>query len=172
MIFDFPRRMQNKDFWDLVEDTKSGCLTAHKYHGGHVSFYRIPHVLIFSNWPPPRYNCLSMDRLEVYKMVTEDGVFSSRLLDKDEVSKLSRKLDILNKEGIEWKEEYENMSVDEIITAHEEFLSNDKCEDREDKYHMSTAPKGIPIQDMNRNNDSRRDSRSRSKLRYINLYIE
>lgn len=78
-IFDLSRKMERKQdggsmtsydpldkMFDLIEDLKKGWLVSTKYHG-HSGPIRVPHVIIFANFPPNKES-LSKDRWKIKRL--------------------------------------------------------------------------------------------------------
>lgn len=88
MIFDLPRKMEDKEIYGPIEEVCDGCVTALKYEGG-THLFNPPHVLVFANFLP-NTKALSKDRWRVHRILPDtfdlDTVASSDLGQSDDKS--------------------------------------------------------------------------------------
>lgn len=63
IIFDLPRKNQNKVSYAAIEQIKDGCFFSGKYESGMCRF-NSPHIIVFAN-KPPDMSMLSMDRWKI-----------------------------------------------------------------------------------------------------------
>lgn len=74
VVFNIARASFNRVPWAALESIKDGVMFNQKYKSGQVRF-NIPHLLIFSNFPPPE---------ELTNHMTEDKLIVERLTEEEE----------------------------------------------------------------------------------------
>lgn len=70
IICDFPRKYENIDIYEVLEDMIDGVMTSTKYMGGDV-FIDTPHVIVLANFLPDVTN-LSLDRWIIKRLIKQD----------------------------------------------------------------------------------------------------
>ena len=71
-IFDVQRTTRKDLFLDMIttiEEVKTGMVVNTKYETGYKMFDR-PHIIVFSNYPPPKEKLLSNDMIKVVDLAT------------------------------------------------------------------------------------------------------
>lgn len=62
IILDIPKSGSDYVNYSVIEQVKNGCIYSGKYEGG-VCVYKIPHIIVFANFEPPR-GAWSQDRYD------------------------------------------------------------------------------------------------------------
>jgi hypothetical protein len=67
-FFDFPRDMENKNFYESLENIKDGMITSSKYLS-HSAIFNSPHIVVMANFPP-NISKLSKDRWRIFEITS------------------------------------------------------------------------------------------------------